>query len=130
MSEPLIVKESFEELQKLLDNSEYLEAAEKLLNNMKEKGDKYIFSSYPGDLRIPIQKIRLERPPIIYDADLGVHKMVEQFAVQTVERIDAEIMKEITKMAAEAGITSMIVLDKEFITTAIINELARRNENG
>ena len=58
----------------------------------------------------------------------SVHKMVREFAVMTVDKVNAEILSQIRDIAKKRGVTDVLVLDEEFIVTALKNEVERRNK--
>ena len=51
-----------------------------------------------------------------------------KLAIQIAESFDNEIMARITEIAREEGFTDLVLIDKEFVVTALKNEFERRNK--
>lgn len=52
-----------------------------------------------------------------------------KFAIQVAESFDNAIMEKITEIAKEQGFTDLVLIDKEFVVTALKNEIERRKRN-
>ena len=62
-----------------------------------------------------------------YRLSANVDVYSRKMAVLTVDQIDSEIMANIKKIAEKHNITDVLILDEEFIITALKNEVKRRN---
>lgn len=60
--------------------------------------------------------------------DATTYSIQREWALKVAEAYDEKLFSEIIKLAREAGITDVTILDKEFIITAIKNEMERRNK--
>ena len=56
------------------------------------------------------------------------YSIQREWALKVAEAYDEKLFSEIVKLAREEGYTDVTILDKEFIITAIKNEIERRNK--
>lgn len=79
----------------------------------------------------PLQHIKLSEPKIDFDMlENGNH--ISKFQIKVMAKIndlnDKVICDEIIKFAREQGITNLFLMDKEFIKSALTNEIKRREK--
>ena len=91
---------------------------------------KYEFSKDTTDY--PFKRFTFPRPmPTIEQFEKGVRiNDVYNIRVAIQDKCENLIYDSIYEIAHEQGIDELIVIDKEFIITALMNELKRRNGNG
>ena len=88
--------------------------------------------SYIWETPDPIKAIKLERPKfdveeIMDGAQVNyVLKSNLKVKCEIADTLDNEICKAILDTAEREGVTDLFLIDKEFIMTAIKNEMARR----
>ena len=63
------------------------------------------------------------------DSDETITSLANKISVVTVDKVNAEILVQIRDIAKRCGVTDVLVLDEEFIVTALKNEMERR-KNG
>ena len=74
--------------------------------------------------KMPIEYIKI-KPCDVFE---GCDPIERRFAIQVAESFDNAIMEKITEIAREEGFTSLVLIDKEFVVTALKNEIERRKE--
>ena len=57
-----------------------------------------------------------------------VHKTVVDWIKEQDKRTEQQILKEVTDWAKEHNISKVYLIDEEFVKTALLNEIERRNE--
>jgi hypothetical protein len=75
----------------------------------------------------PMMNIRTN-PIIDYPSEIDDNMMEIRYKIhaEVLNAIDQEIVSAIIKAAREAGVTDLILIDKEFILSAIQHEMERR----
>jgi hypothetical protein len=77
----------------------------------------------------PMMKIRTNPHPVAVEelgAENPVYTITSKIHAQVVNALDMEIVSAIVTEAKEAGVTDLILIDKEFILSAIQHEMERR----
>lgn len=69
--------------------------------------------------KYPITSIRLEESPCVFE---------RKVAMRVAESFDNAVMAKITEIAREEGFTDLVLIDKEFVVTALKNEFERRGK--
>lgn len=67
----------------------------------------------------PITSIRLEESPCVFE---------RKVAMQVAESFDNAVMAKMVEIAREEGFTDLVLIDKEFVVTALKNEIERRKD--
>ncbi len=75
----------------------------------------------------PIQYFDVQPPEMKYD-DGFINEMTRKFAIETAKSFDKAIVDKIIEIARNNGITDLVLLNEEFIVTAIKNEIERREQ--
>ncbi len=75
-----------------------------------------------------IERFRIQKPPIMDFSD-GCLLTSERISAAIVNAYESAVIEEIFQAAKRDGITDLYLVDREFITEAIRNELARREHN-
>lgn len=75
----------------------------------------------------PIQFIDVQPPEIKFDDDY-FSEMTRKCAIETAKSFDSKVVAEIVEIARRNGITDLVLLNEEFIVTALKNEMKRRTK--
>lgn len=78
-------------------------------------------------LKRPILFVKLNPEELTYSnfEDTPLYKMTEKLMVQAVDRREQAITDEVIRVAKEAGVTELYLLDKQFIVEAIREKMER-----
>ena len=86
----------------------------------------------PNELKIPrLRYIKLKEPTIEYNYEEGIFtsNFTSELLARVCEYRDNVICNAIIQYATEQGYTDLYLIDEEFIKSAIIHEIERRNRN-
>ena len=81
------------------------------------------------DYNYPIINMTLQTARIEKD-DVGRFSMVNKLAIATSKNVNDILIDKIIKIAKENGFTDILILNEDFIVTALQNEIERRKVNG
>lgn len=78
--------------------------------------------------KYPLVHYNFKTPDIdfIQDVDTITGTITQRILAQVLDMADTEIVNAICKTAASEGVTDLFLIDKDFIMSAIRNEMARR----
>lgn len=81
-------------------------------------------------LKNPLLFVKLNPEELTYSnfEDTPLYTMTEKLVVQAVDRREQAITDEIIRVAKEAGVTELYLLDKQFIVEAIKEKMERERE--
>lgn len=60
-------------------------------------------------------------------SDVNIVNVVQKFKVECIKTVDDAILNEIVKAAREEGITNLIVMDRDFVISALREKMEREN---
>lgn len=60
-------------------------------------------------------------------SDINIVNVVQKFKVECIKTVDDAILNEIVKAAREEGITNLIVMDRDFVISALREKMEREN---
>lgn len=113
------------------------------MSNIENLGPRPRIDPNPKDilkkLTIPPLKLEYRREPIferihlsdlcLTETDDTTWSVSRKISAQVMDMTDKVLMGSIISAAREEGVNDLFLIDKEFIITAIKNELARRQED-
>lgn len=74
----------------------------------------------------PMMQVRTNPRDMQLDDEAGVYTIKSKIVAEVANALDSEIVNAIVRAAQEAGVTDLILIDKEFILSAIQHEMERR----
>ena len=77
--------------------------------------------------KVPVTVLTTPVIPTIYMGSITQNKMID-FVKEQDKRTEKQILNEIVIWAAEHKITTVYLIDEEFVKTALLNEIERRKE--
>jgi predicted nucleotide-binding protein (sugar kinase/HSP70/actin superfamily) len=77
----------------------------------------------------PIKKFTFNYQPKIERLDNFTYKSHCNIVCLIQEKYEELIYSNLMKIAEEEGVSEVVVIDREFVKTALINEIERRKEN-
>lgn len=82
--------------------------------------------------KVPVTAIHTPIMPKVEMEDDGkwhyMHKTLVDWVREQDKRTEEQILKEITDWAKEHNISTVYLIDEEFVKTALLNEIERRNK--
>ena len=76
----------------------------------------------------PMARINLNRVECKFDEGSNTHSMTAKILVEFAKKEEDYIIDEILKFAKSEGVSTLILVDKEFVLTAFRNEIERRQK--
>lgn len=115
------------------ENSHICAGISRYLKSVMEKEKMYKGNPFRKDVEYPINylgRIELSKDDIPdclnYDPFKDIYERITKIKAKVINMADEAIYSAIIEEAKEAGVTDLFLIDKEFVLTALTNEMERR----